>query len=190
MKILTIQGSPRKKGNTATVLDMFERRLANRQTVERVDIVDFDIKGCIGCGACQQVADEPGCVQKDDAPGLFERVMAADAVVLATPLYCWGFSAQLKPFIDRHLCMVKGYGMEQYKSLLEAKPLALLVTCGGPVEDNADVIQTTFDRMADFLRCRVVGKYVVPFCTDPDQLGDDAADAAGRMATDIMASLS
>jgi len=187
MRILAIQGSPRKAGNTATVLDMFESHLSSGHTVERVNVVDFDIKGCTGCGACQRVMDAPGCVQKDDAPGLFEREIEADAVVLATPLYGWSFSAQIKPLIDRQICMTKGYGTDQYMSLVAGKPLALLVTCGGPVENNADVIQTTFERMADFLRCCAVGTYVVPFCTDPGKLGDDAARTVRQMAADITA---
>lgn len=187
MKILAIQGSPKKTGNTATVLDMLKGHLPDGHTLERVDIVDFDVKGCTGCGTCQQVLDEPGCVQTDDAQGLFARVRQADAMVLATPLYCWGFSAQIKPFIDRHICMTKGYGTDQFTSFLDGKPLALLVTCGGPVEENADLIQTAFRRMADFLRARPVGTYVVPFCTDPAKLGDEASKTTRKMAGDITA---
>jgi multimeric flavodoxin WrbA len=125
-------------------------------------------------------------VQKDDAPTIFERMMASDAVVYTSPLYCWGFSAQIKALIDRHFCLVTGYGTPAHRSLLEKKTTALLVTCGGPVENNADFIQGIFDRVNNFSQCNVVGKYVVPLCTTPDALGEEAMEIARRMERDIV----
>lgn len=185
MKVMTILGSPKKNGNTAKVLGLFESLVAKGHEVDRIDIADSDVKGCIGCYACQQMPDEPGCVQKDDALPIFERLMSSDAVVYASPLYCWSFSSQMKAFFDRHFCFVTGYGTPDYKSLLEGKRSALLVTCGGPVEDNADLIQTIFDRMNDFCKCSVIGKYVVPFCTTPDSIRPEANRIAERMAADV-----
>ena len=98
MKVTTILGSPKKKkGNTAKVLGWFEDELTNLgHEVDRINIIDREVKGCLGCGTCQNKADEPGCVQKDDAVAIFENMMSADAVVYASPLYCWGFSSQMK----------------------------------------------------------------------------------------------
>jgi len=188
MKIMTILGSPKKNGNTAKVLGMFESLIAKGHEVDRVEIADSDVKGCIGCYACQQVPDEPGCVQKDDAVSIFERVMSSDAVVYASPLYGWSFPSQMKALLDRHLCLVTGYGTQDYKSLVEGKRSALLVTCAGPVEDNADLIQTIFERMNDFCKCNVIGKYIVPFCTTPDAISSEAKEIAERMAADVGAS--
>ncbi len=186
MKITTILGSPKKKGNTAKVLGLFEEELANLgHDVERVNIARHNVKGCLGCGVCQKKPDEPGCVQKDDAVSIFEKMMAADAVVYASPLYCWGFSSQIKALIDRHFCLVTGSGSPEYKSLIDGKRTALLVTCGGPIENNADLIQALFDRLNNYGNCNVVGKFVVPFCTTPDEIGDKAAETAKKMATDI-----
>jgi multimeric flavodoxin WrbA len=185
MKVTTILGSPKKKGNTATVLGAFEELISQRHEVERIDIADYNIKGCLGCAACKKVPDEPGCVQKDDAVALFERMMEADVIIYATPLYSWGFSAQLKSLIDRHFCLVKDYGTPQYTSLIEDKRTVLLVTCAGPVEDNADLIQEIFTRMNDYLKGSVVGKYIVPFCTTPDAIGEKAMETAKKMAGDI-----
>jgi multimeric flavodoxin WrbA len=58
-------------------------------------------------------SDRPGCVQKDDAFSVFERMMAADALIYSSPLYCWDFPAQMKALIDRHFCLVTGYGTSQ-----------------------------------------------------------------------------
>ena len=186
MKVTTILGSPRKKGNTAKVLSWFEEELKNQgHEAERINIVDRDIKGCLGCGTCQKVTDEPGCVQKDDAVSVFENMMAADVLIYASPLYCWGFSSQMKELVDRHFCLITGYGSPEYRSLLADKRTALLVTCAGPIEDNADFIQGVFDRLNNYGNCNVVGKYVVPFCTTPDAIGEEALETAKKMAQDI-----
>ncbi len=189
MKILTLMGSPRKQGNTATLLAMMEKELSDRHAVERIDIASVRVNGCLGCGMCQKATDRPGCVQEDDAGSVFERMMAADAVVYASPLYCWDFTAQMKALIDRHFCLVTGSGTPDYRSLINGKPAALLVTCAGPVKGNADVIQTVFDRVCDFCRARVVNKTILPLCTVPDAMGERARAAARKLAGDLIRAL-
>lgn len=126
MKIATILGSPRKNGNTERALGLFENRVADRHEIYRINIISYDVSGCLGCQSCQKVADRPGCVQRDDGVSILERIMNADLAVYATPLYCWSFSSQMKALIDRHYCMAS-----RDKALLEGKSAALLVTCGG-----------------------------------------------------------
>jgi len=150
-----------------------------------VNVASHKVNGCLGCGKCRENRDEPGCVQKDDALPIFKRMMQADAIVYAAPLYCWDFPAQMKALIDRHFCLVKGYDTPDYKSFLEGKRVALLVTCDGPIEDNADVIQIVFDRVSDYGKCRTVGKYIVPSCTAPGAVDSKGAEVARRMAADI-----
>jgi len=187
MKITTILGSPKKKGNTAKVLGLFEEELVNLgHDVDRVNIAGYDVKGCLGCGVCQKKTDEPGCVQKDDAVAIFEKMMSADAIVYTSPLYCWGFSSQMKALIDRHFCLITNYyGGPKYKSLIDGKRTALIVTCAGPIENNADLIQSLFDRLNSYGNCNVIGKLVVPFCTIPDEIGDEVMETAKQMAADI-----
>jgi hypothetical protein len=166
MKVTTILGSPKIDGNTAKVLGLFEELIGQDHKVDRINIADSDIKGCVGCHSCQQVPDEPGCVQKDDVAGLFARMM--------------------KAFIDRHFCLATGYGTSDYESLVEGKRTALLVTCGGPIENNADLIQIVFDRLNDYGQCQVICRYVVPFCTTPDAIGPEAMETVKKMAADII----
>ena len=188
MKVLTILGSPRKQGNTATLLAAVEDELASGgHEVDRVDVASLDIKGCTGCFACQEVADAPGCVQKDDAESVFERMLASDSTVYAAPLYAWGFPSQMKALIDRSVCLVKGPEGPPMTSLLEGKRAALLVTCAGPIEDNADLIQTAFERICEYAKCQVAGKCVVPSCTTPDAMSAEAVDAAKGLAAEIVA---
>jgi multimeric flavodoxin WrbA len=187
MQVITILGSPRKKGNTATVLGLFEALMAQQgHQVDRIQVVDYEVHGCLGCQTCKQAGRELACRQQDDAVGLFKRMIAADAVVYATPLYTYGFPAQMKALIDRENCLVTGYGSPEYRSLLQGKPSALLVTCGGGIEDNADLIQTMFDREGEYQGWCIVGKYVVPHCTTPDELGDAARAVARQIAGDML----
>ena len=164
------------------MLDMVEKELNRHHAVDRLAITSVTVNGCLGCGACQKVPDQPGCVQKDDAVTVFERMMAADAVIYSSPLYCWGFSSQMKALIDRHFCLVTGYGTPIHRSLIADKPVALLVSCAGPVKGNADVIQIIFDRVCNFGKARVVNKTVIPHCTTPEALAEDARAAARKMA--------
>ena len=185
MRIATILGSPRRSGNTARVLSRFEALVVRNHEVDRINITSHEVNGCLGCGKCREARDEPGCVQKDDAVPIFNRMMKSDAIVYASPLYCWDFSAQMKALIDRHFCLVKGYGTPDYKSLLDGKRVALLVTCDGPIEENADVIQVVFDRVSDYGKCKTVGKYIVPSCAAPGVIDSAGVETARRMAADI-----
>ena len=126
MKIITILGSPRKRGNTAAVLGRFERLVVPRHAVERIRILDYTIKGCLGCDVCQRVTGEPGCKQKDDAVPLLERLLRADLVVYATPVYGWSYPAEIKAFVDRHYCLVKWQGGQVVSELFKGKRAALL----------------------------------------------------------------
>lgn len=187
IRVTTILGSPRKNGNTAKVLGLFEELMTRQgNKVDRINIVDYEVKGCLGCQACQNVRHEPGCVQQDDAVRIFKRIMASDAVIFASPLYTYSFPAQMKALVDRQNCLVTGYGTAEYTPLLGGKRAALLVTCGGPVEENADLIQEAFDRESRYQQMNVFGMYVVPHCTTPDALGDKAMETAKQMAEDIM----
>ncbi len=185
MKIVTILGSPRKKGNTAKVLSMFEDKVEDNHEFERINVTKYNVGGCLGCYKCQERKDEPGCVQKDDALTIFEKMIQADAIVYASPLYCWSFTSQIKPLIDRHFCLVTGAGTPDHNSLIGGKPTALLVTCAGPIEGNCDAIQGIFTGFTDYAKLMAKGNFILPFCTTPDDIGDEGATLAGNLAKAI-----
>ena len=86
--------------------------------------------------------------------------------MVATPLYCWSFSGQLKPLLDRMLSQSKNYMTPEHISSIEGKLMALVVTCAGPIEDNADCLPKVFGRMVRFLKGDLVDPLIVPGCTD------------------------
>ena len=148
-------------------------------------MVDYDVRGCLGCKHCQNVFDQVGCPQKDDALAIFERILAADLLVYATPLYCWSFTAQMKALLDRHFSLMK-WDSQPYFSLMRGKRAALLVTCGDEIEGNADVIQTVFARQMKCCETEVAGVYILPHCTVEKARGEEGAQLARQMASELL----
>ena len=91
MRILALLGSPRKRGNTAFVLEQVLRPL--REAAFAVDLVNLAgrrLSGCTECFTCQKRLDRPNCPVGDDIKPLYSKILRADAVVFATPIFCWG----------------------------------------------------------------------------------------------------
>ena len=128
MNIVTILGSPRTDGNTDRLLDWTERALKDwRHNVTRMNLADLTVHGCKSCFACTESVDEPGCVVLDDAPAVFEKMIEADAILFATPLYMWGYASQLKALLDRSICLVRDMtALNTVRSLLESRLLCSL----------------------------------------------------------------
>ena len=99
MKIVILEGSPNKKGSTHILADCFRQGAEEAgHAVEMIDIAHADIHPCTGCIHCGY---EGPCVQKDDVEIIRKKILDADMLVFATPLYYYGMSAQLKKMIDR-----------------------------------------------------------------------------------------
>ncbi|CEO90515.1 flavodoxin family protein [Syntrophaceticus schinkii] len=102
MKVLAVQGSPKKKGNTALLLEHYLRGVEeNHRNVEinRVFLQEKNIAPCTGCYTC--IEKNSSCVIEDDMQELYGKIVEADLLIFATPVYWWSISAQLKTFVDR-----------------------------------------------------------------------------------------
>lgn len=98
-KVLILSSSPRKGGNSDILCDEFARGAKEAgNVVEKIRVAEKKIGYCTGCYACQKTGV---CVQKDDAREVIEKMLAADVIVLATPVYFYTMCAQLKTLIDR-----------------------------------------------------------------------------------------
>jgi len=98
-KVLILSASPRKGGNSDLLCDQFMlgAKEAGNQT-EKIFLRDKKIGYCIGCGSC---FTSKSCVQKDDMAEVLEKMIAADAIVMATPVYFYTMNGQMKTMIDR-----------------------------------------------------------------------------------------
>ena len=110
MNILILSGSPRKGGNTDLLVEAFVKGASQKHHVEVVSVHDYKVCPCMGCNACfrnerLRVGASAGmqhtCAQKDDMAMIYEKMAHADMLVIASPVYFYGLSAQLKAVIDR-----------------------------------------------------------------------------------------
>jgi multimeric flavodoxin WrbA len=186
MKIMTILGSPRAKGNTSKILNWIEDELrAGGHKVSRVGVGDGKIRGCVECFGCKRVKDKPGCSVRDGGNALFEQMLKSDLILFASPLFCWGVTAQIKAVFDRAYCLLKFNG-NGYNSLLKGKRLALLVTGGSEVKGNIDLAVPPFREFASFFKCRNAGSLLVPYCREPKNLNPAIEKKARAFARSLL----
>lgn len=186
MNILTLLGSPRAKGNTATVLDAIEGEfIAHGHRVKRINIPQKKIGGCLGCNKCRQTAEEIACVQHDDATAVFNEMMDADLVLIATPVYYWGMTAQLKALVDRTNALITKYGQPDQTSLLKGKPLAILATGGGVYENNA-ILFNEFDKIIKALLARKIGELHIGECLEPKDIAPETKSRGSEFARGLL----
>ncbi|MDD6346007.1 MAG: flavodoxin family protein [Oscillospiraceae bacterium] len=97
--ILVISSSPRKNGNSDALAYSFARGAENAgNNVEKITLYDKHISFCKGCMACQKTRN---CVINDDAGEIVDKMLEADVIVFATPIYYYSISGQLKTMLDR-----------------------------------------------------------------------------------------
>lgn len=97
--ILGIAGSPRRNGNTDRLLREAINALTQAgYSTETLNIRDLNYSPCLGCNACSKTGQ---CVQKDDIQYVQERLVAADRIIMAAPVFFMGINAQTKALIDR-----------------------------------------------------------------------------------------
>lgn len=98
-KVLILSGSPRKNGNSDILCDEFMRGAAeNGNIVEKIRVAEMNLEYCRACYAC---SDTGSCVIKDDMSEILQKMIDADVLVLASPVYFYSIDAQLKTLIDR-----------------------------------------------------------------------------------------
>lgn len=144
MKVIGINGSPRLQGNTELLLQEVYKEL-NRRGIETetISLAQHPVKGCVACRACIERQNKR-CIMEDDAFNeCLEKIIAADGVILASPVYSAGVTSQMKAFIDRASIVLAAN-----RGLLRHKAGAALVAArrGGAV--------SAFDTLNHFLHSK------------------------------------
>jgi multimeric flavodoxin WrbA len=131
-----------------------EAARAHGATVAEIDATRLEFKkpGCIGCQKCQQT-EAFVCQIGDEVAQAVATLPEYDVIVLATPLYWWSFSAQIKIVIDRMYSLSKFTASGDVRSMLTGKALALMATGGGPLEDNLELLERQWKNPAEMLNC-------------------------------------
>lgn len=150
-KIVILNGSPRKKGNTSALVKSFiEGAESAGNTVTEFFLSGMDIHGCKGYFGGHSSKACP-CVQKDNMDQIYPAVKEAEVVVLATPLYYWNMSGQLRTAVDRLFALEEGEG-----NLLRGngRSCALLMAAEG--NGFEDVVQY-YDHLMEHLKWENLG---------------------------------
>ncbi len=196
MKVLILAGSPRRKGNTNSLVKVFADEVGKAAEVsnaeidcEIVNLYDLHIEPCLACRKCQTNWKVPDCVQSDDLqgracahmPGLFEKMLEANLIIAATPVYSWYCTAPMKALLDRCVyAMNKYYGEEQGPSLWAGKRLAAIVTCGYPPEKGADLFEEGLRRYCRHSQLKYEGMLVERHMGYDTQFMDDEKEEHAR----------
>lgn len=150
MKIVVLNGSPRKGGNTEIMVQAFADATKKTNQVKILNVALMNIRGCLGCQYCWTHQGE--CVQKDDMQNIFSELKDADMVVFASPIYWFDITAQLKTVIDR-LYASGSVGFHFQKT-------ALLLDAGADHVFDAAVAQ--YKAMTSYLKWEDMGIITVP----------------------------
>jgi len=152
VKVIAILGSPRPKGNSATIA----RRFCETAEGLGADITSFLLneltyKGCQGCMACKGASQK--CVQKDDLAPVLDAIYTADIVVVATPVYAGEVSGQLKCFIDRMFSyLVPEFDTAPVKTRLQpGKKLVFIITQADPDQTHYSDIFPRYQMVLEWL---------------------------------------
>ena len=169
--IVILNGSPRQKGNTSMLVKAFtEGAESAGHTVTEFFLGGMDIHGCKGCFGGHSGKECP-CVQHDDMDKIYPAVKGSDVVVLASPLYYWTMSGQLRTALDRLFALEEGDG-----NLLRGngRASALLMAAEGRGFEDAVLY---FDHLMEHLRWKNLGKVLCGGVMD-------VGDAQGRKELD------
>ncbi|MBQ7649687.1 MAG: flavodoxin family protein [Victivallales bacterium] len=140
-KVLIISASPRKGGNSDLLCDQFAKGATEAgHNVEKIRLAEKNVGYCTGCYACQKLGK---CVQKDDANELVEKMLSADVVVLATPVYFYSMDAQLKALIDRSVSRWADFGR------FKGTEFWLVITAA---DESHDMMSATLEGLRGFMR--------------------------------------
>jgi len=112
MKIIALNGSPRKKWNTAILLQKaLEGAASQGAEAELIHLYDLNYKGCISCFACKTLGGKSygKCIVQDDLTPIFSRVEQADAILMGSPIYWGDISGEMKSFLERQMFQYTTY---------------------------------------------------------------------------------
>ena len=150
--IVILVGSMRKNGNTAKLAQSFAEGAAKNNNVETVSVADYKVNPCIGCNSCF-MRDGYNCFQNDDMVRIYEKLRNADIVVIASPVYFYGISAQLKAIVDRlHTPM---------RNTFHIKKLGLLLVGAAELPNLFEPVLMQYQMVLDFFKLDSIGSVLV-----------------------------
>ena len=175
MKVLAINGSPRAKCSTATLLNNALEGAASRGAeTELVHLYKLNFKGCISCFACKLINGESygRCAVNDDLTPILKKAEKADAIILGSPIYLGTATGEMRSFMERLIFPYLVYDAN-HSTLFKKKIKTGLIYSMGAQEDQMKLMG--YDRyftMVEMVMKRIFGESESLFVTDTYQFND------------------
>lgn len=182
MKIVAFNGSPRKTASCATLIESLCAGARGKGHETRVfHLIDHDVKPCIACYSCMGHKAEI-CSQNDDFIGMAKEIMAADVVVMASPVYMGQVTGLFKTFFDRWLTFAEADFSIRH---VVGKRFVTIVTSGAPPEQFKEVTAYLKHWVGDFFKLKHAGSLVAGDLHEPGDIRERhellrEAEALGR----------
>ena len=139
-RVLILSASPRKGGNSDTLCNqLMEGAQQAGHQVEKISLKEKKINYCTGCGACYNRGN--GCSQKDDMENMLNKMIDADVIVMATPVYFYTMNGQMKTFIDRTCSRYTEINNKEFYFIVTA------------ADDDKALMTRTIEEFRGFLYC-------------------------------------
>lgn len=165
-KIIVLVGSVRKNGNTEMLANAFCEGAKENNDVEIISVADYKVNPCIGCNSCFQRKGNT-CFQQDDMQLVYNKLSAADIIAVASPVYFYGLSAQLKTIIDRlHTPL---------RNEFKVKKLVLLLVAAATLPTVFDAIKLQYQLVLDFFKLEDAGMILVKGVKDKGDIQNNSA---------------
>lgn len=149
-KILILSGSPRANGNSDILCDQFMAGAKESgNIVEKIRLQESEINYCLGCEHCS--SHNGICAHNDDMAKILEKMIAADVIVMATPVYFYSMNAQIKTLIDRTVARYTEICNKEFYIILSAA-----VSDVSLMDRTVEGFRGFFDCLADAKECGVV----------------------------------
>jgi len=164
MKTVSFLGSPRRQGNTANLLNAVIKGMESsaNSDIEKIFLNEKNIRPCQGCNSCKKDGAN-GCVQKDHMQNIYPLIAKSDLIILASPIYWWSVTAQMKLMIDRI------YGMD---FTCGRKKVVLLMTYGGELPNSGpETTEALFREICEYIKVDAVA--VMGVCTETVEVKDN-----------------
>ena len=175
MKVIVINGSPRKKWNTAILLNKaLEGAASKGAETELIHLYDLNYKGCISCFACKLKDGKSygKCAVNDDLSPIFKRIEDADALILSSPIYLGAATGEMRSFMERLLFPYYVYDVSHPTLFKKKIPTGFIYSMGLNMDGMMERGYDQHFKVTEMLMERVFGTSESLCVTDTYQFDD------------------
>ncbi|MBP2046339.1 flavodoxin family protein [Methanobacterium aggregans] len=183
MKVTAINGSPRKKWNTATLLEKaLEGARSQGAETELIHLYDMTYKGCKSCFACKLKGGRSygRCDIKDDLTPLLDKITESDALILGSPIYLGAATGEMRSFFERLIFPYLVYDAEGSTLFPKRIPVGFIYTMGVTEKVMNEIAYLEHFKVAEHLAGRIIGESESLLVTDTYQFNDYSKYVSSR----------